>query len=108
MNKRVAALLFVFLAFSVLSEVAVWQHGYLAIFEVGLRDTAGAQVFADLTISITLVAGWMWLDAQRRNATVLPYLLAIPFLGSFGPLAYLIVREWGASTSPEGVPAIAA
>jgi len=103
MNVRVAALAIVFVAFSILTDVAVYQHSYLGIFEAAFRDSASMQVFFDLTISISLFAGWMFLDARKRGATVWPYLVALPAVGSFAPLAYLLVREWG--TIPATVPA---
>jgi len=102
MNVRIAALTFVSFAFSILSTIAVAQHGYLGIFEAGFRDTASMQVFFDLSIALTLFAGWMILDARERGATVWPFLVALPAIGSFAPLGYLLMREWGShGRSPE-------
>ena len=105
MNVRVAALALVFVAFSVLTDVAVYQHGYIGVFQAALQDTASMQVFVDLCISVSLFGGWMILDARSRGATVWPYVVAIPAVGSFAPLAYLMVREWGTQEAQVPAPA---
>jgi hypothetical protein len=97
MNIRLATLCTVFVAFSILTFVAVSQYGYIGIFEAGLRDSASMQVFFDLIISVSLFGIWMLVDARKRGTTVWPYLLAIPAVGSVSPLVYLIVREWRAA-----------
>jgi hypothetical protein len=61
-------------------------------FFTRLANAATAAVFIDLVIALTMVAVWMIHDAAQRGATVLPYLLLMPFLGSMGPLIYLIGR----------------
>ena len=94
MNARTVALIAVFVAFSVLTNFAVYHHGYIGVFEAAFANLATTQVAFDLLISISLFGGWMFFDAKKRETTVWPYLVAIPFVGSFSPLAYLIVREW--------------
>ena len=97
MNFRLAALGIIFVAFSILTGVAAFQHGYIGIFEAGFRDSASMQVFFDLVISVSLFGVWMLFDAQKRGATVWPFIIAIPAVGSLAPLVYLIMREWDAT-----------
>ena len=101
MNSRLTVLIIVFAAFSALTAVAIHQYSYFGIFEAGFRDSASMQVFFDLAISVSLFGIWMLVDARKRGATVWPYLVAIPAVGSLSPLTYLIVRQWRAS-EPRG------
>lgn len=73
-----------------LSVLAMAQHGYVAIFERALVDSAAWQLGFDLVCALTLAALWMVEDAGKRGLTVLPWLLAIPFAGSLAPLAYVV------------------
>ena len=93
MRFRLAILISVFVGFLVLTIVAAYHHSYLGIFEAGFRDTASMQVFFDLVISVSLFGFWMLYDARKRGAIVLPFIIAIPFIGSLAPLLYLIIRE---------------
>ena len=102
MNIRLIALIAVFVAFSLLTGVAIHQHSYIEIFEAGFRDSTSMQVFFDLVIAVSLFGFWMLADAQKRGVTVWPYLVAIPAVGSLSPLAYLIVRQWRASQPHRG------
>jgi len=93
MNLRLITLVTLFVGFLVLTVVAAYHHSYIGIFEAGFKDSASMQVFFDLVISVSLFGFWMLFDARKRGAMVLPYLVAIPFIGSLSPLLYLIVRE---------------
>jgi len=46
-----------------------------------------------------LVMVWMWRDARRRGRNPWPWIAAALLLGSFGPLAYLLVHA-KAPTAP--------
>lgn len=93
MNRTVLLVVLglVTLDFAILSGYAVMQHGYWGLFEHQFQNAAGWQVLADLVIVCLLAAAWMIQDARKTSRTVWPYLLATVFLGSFGPLAYLLV-----------------
>lgn len=99
MNIRLAALILVAVPFAVLSTVATVQHGYTGIFAVAWSSTAGAQVFADLGIALTLLCGFLIPDARARGLMVWPWLLAMPLIGSFAPLGYLLWRQLRASNA---------
>jgi hypothetical protein len=91
MNK--ALLVIVLALFSVLSGVALWQHGYWGLFAPAFTSTGAAQVLADLGIALSLFMVWMWRDAARLRRNPWPWLLITLMLGSFGPLLYLLTRR---------------
>ncbi|MBM3643184.1 MAG: DUF2834 domain-containing protein [Alphaproteobacteria bacterium] len=87
-----AVLVVVLLAFSALSAVALWRHGYWGIIEPHFQSWGAAQVFADLVIACTLAMIWMWRDARARRRSPWPWLALTVVGGSFGPLLYLLTR----------------
>lgn len=93
MSPRTALFTLVLVAFLVLTGIATAQHGLIGIFAVAWRDTAGAQVFADLCIALFIATSWLKGDAQRRGLNPWPWLIATPFLGSISPLFYLVYRR---------------
>jgi hypothetical protein len=82
----------VLIGFSAFSGYAVYQYGYIGLFEQGLANAATIQVFLDLTIALSLVMLWMWEDARKRGISPLPYVALTLTLGSVGPLLYLVRR----------------
>lgn len=85
-------------AFAALNAWVVGQYGYLGFLREALSSLAGIAVMIDLTIALTMVAVWMWNDARRRGIAVVPYLVVGLFLGSVGPLLYLL--RTGGSEAP--------
>ncbi len=79
--------------FGALTVAALWQHGYWGILEPHFRSFGGAQVFADLTIALTLFLVWMWHDAKATGRSPWPWIAVTLTLGSFGPLGYLLTRK---------------
>ena len=97
MNARQLGLSLVLLGFAGFEAYAVWEHGYVGVFQLILANTATTVAFVDLTIALGLVSVWMVLDARERGISAVPYLVVTLALGSIGPLAYLIRREATAS-----------
>jgi hypothetical protein len=93
MSHRSIMLLLVIVAFGALSALALQDVGYFGIIAPHFRSWGGAQVFADLTILAVLFCIWMVRDAHQRGVAAWPFILLTVFLGSFGPLVYLIRRE---------------
>lgn len=88
-------LLLVLAAFGAVTAVALWQHGYVGIFQLQFQTSAGLQVLADLAVALGLVLVWLWRDARAQGRNPWPWVLATLALGSFGPLAYLLTRRPG-------------
>jgi len=80
------------LLFGALSGLAVQQHGYSGVLMYQMQTFAGQQVFADLTIALTLIMIWIYRDAKALNRNPWPWIVVTLILGSFGPLGYLISR----------------
>jgi hypothetical protein len=100
MNARLVGLFVVIAAFGVLTAEAMLEVGYVGLFQTHLMSYAGAQVFVDLCIALTIVLGFVWRDARERGLPFAPYVVATLLTGSFGPLAYLVHRELATSRAP--------
>ena len=88
MNRRSLAIL-ILIPFCVLSIYAVWQVGYVGIFDYHRHSPSGWQVITDLVIACVLVLTWLIPEAQRTGRSPWPYVVITLFLGSIGPLLYL-------------------
>ena len=104
MSGRLMVLLLIIAAFGVLTTLALMDVGYFGIIEPHFRAWGAAQVFFDLVIVCVLACFWMVDDARRRGLSAWPFILITLVAGSFGPLAYLVVREL---RSPRALPASA-
>ena len=92
MNKLILWL--VFIGFTVLTAVAVLNHGAIGIFQYQLANFAGAQVLVDLVIALTFFLVWMWQDTKKRGVSPWPWIALTLVAGSFGPLIYFMVRQY--------------
>ncbi len=90
---RITALAIVFLGFAALNAYVLEVHGYLGFWQAILGNLAAEVAVVDLAIAIGLITVWMWGDAREQHLPFWPYALVGLFLGSLGPLAYLIHRE---------------
>ncbi|MCE9650439.1 MAG: DUF2834 domain-containing protein [Parvibaculum sp.] len=93
MSGRLIALAAVIAAFGALSTVALMDVGYFGIIEPHFQSWGAAQVFFDLVIVCLLACIWMVNDARERGLAVWPFIALTLVAGSFGPLAYLAMRE---------------
>jgi hypothetical protein len=85
-------LIVILIAFSALTVMALWRHGYWGIIEPHFQSWGGAQVFTDLAIALSLFLVWMWRDARARGRNPWPWLALTIVAGSIGPLIYLLGR----------------
>lgn len=95
-------LLLVLFGFSIPTFYALKDFGYFGFFGAALTNSANIQVFIDLSISLMLINFWMLQDARQRGDSWLslaPYLLISLLIGAFGPLLYLLQREFRQSAS---------
>ena len=93
--------------FLVLSGAALWNHGYLGIFQAQFANSATLQVLADLLIALTLFMAWMWRHAREDSRSPWPWIALILTTGSIAALIYLIVygkesRQTGQRISDQG------
>jgi hypothetical protein len=102
MSARLILLAAVIAAFAAITIEALLEVGYFGLVEQQLRSWAGIQVLLDLVIVCVLACIWMANDARRRGLSSWPFILLTLVAGSFGPLAYLVVRELR-STAPHAV-----
>lgn len=83
----------VLLAFGLYSGYAMWQHGYLGIWQAGFTSLASLQILLDLVIACLLLSGWMVADARAKGLNPWPFVGITLAAGSFGPLLYLAYRD---------------
>ena len=98
MTKKQLLIGIVLADFLALNAYVVVQYGYMGFVREVLSTVPGIAVLVDLTIALTMVGVWMWNDAKRRGIAVVPYLVVGLFLGSVGPLLYLL--RTGGSEAP--------
>lgn len=90
-------------AFSAFTAWVVFQTGYLGFFEQLLANWAGWQVLVDITIALVLVLSWIHRDARAQGRAFWPYAALTVFLGSIGPLLYLVLGP-GPQAASQGRP----
>lgn len=93
-TMRIGLLVAILAVHTLVTVLGVIDVGYLGLFQLGLRDWAARQVFLDLSIALLLMTTWLVPDARKHGISPWPYVIAMLPLGSFGPLGYLIHREW--------------
>jgi len=93
MNGKVVGLSVLLVAFAGAEAYAVYQVGYVGVFEQALGSLGAALGFLDLCIALGLVTIWLVQDARDRGISPIPYMVLTLALGSVGPLLYLIRRE---------------
>jgi len=94
MFARLSILVLVIAAFGVLTTLALLDVGYFGILAPHFKSYGEAQVLADLVILGLLACIWMVRDARNTGIAAWPFILITLVAGSFGPLLYLVVREW--------------
>jgi hypothetical protein len=100
MTTRLPAILVLlpFLVFSVWCTLKA-EEGFVGFFTMPWTHPIWSQEFVDLCIALTMVQVFMFFDARRRGATIWPYLVATPLLGSISPLVYFALRAEPITTS---------
>jgi hypothetical protein len=93
MNRKQIILAVVLADFAAFTAWAIWQHGYIGVFQLALSSWATSLLMFDLVIALGLVLVWMIGDSRERGLAFLPYALLTLAFGSVGPLLYLIRRE---------------
>lgn len=96
MTTRGLGLLAVIIAFGALSAKALADHGFWGMLAPHFQTWGAGQVLADLVILALLSCVWMVSDARTRGLNPWPFVVLTLAAGSFGPLFYLLRREWQA------------
>ena len=99
MNGRVALVALVTVAFGALTAYALMDVGYLGIFAAATHNAGALQVFVDLIIVCGLSCIWMFFDGRERRLNPWPFIALTILAGCFGPLLYLLRREWNGETT---------
>ena len=107
MNGKQLALSAVLIAFMALTLEALYQYGFVGLFEAIFSSLPATLCLVDLTIALSLALIWMARDAKDTGISPLPYMLLTIGFGSAGVLLYLIRRE-GLVTAQAGRVARAA
>lgn len=94
MTSRLIALVLVIIGFGALSTIALLDVGYWGILAPHFQSWGAAQVFTDLVILAVLSCIWMIADARKQGIAAWPFLALTLAAGSFGPLLYLVTREF--------------
>ncbi len=97
MAARFGILFLVIAAFGLLTTLALMDVGYFGILAPHFKSYGEAQVLADLVILGLLACIWMARDARDSGIPAWPFIGLTLVAGSFGPLLYLVVREWRTS-----------
>ena len=93
MNAKQVGLSVLLADFTALTAYAVYQVGFVGVFELLFANWVTTTLVVDLTIALSLVLTWMWNDARDRGMAFFPYAILTLAFGSVGPLLYLIRRE---------------
>ena len=82
-----AAVLVPFLALTVWSFL---DYGLMGFLRQAVAEPPNIQVFVDLVIALVLLFAFLRRDAAERGVTLWPWFVLTLFVGSIGPLLYLI------------------
>lgn len=85
----------VFAAFGAFSLYAMWQVGYLGIWQAGMASVGAWQLLLDFVITSLLLLGFVARDARQTGRKLWPYALITLAAGSFGPMLYLLLAPAG-------------
>jgi hypothetical protein len=83
----------VLVAFSVVSGIALWNHGFWGIIAPHFKSFGGGQVLFDLVIAVSLTLTWMTKELRASGRNPWPWIAFTLVTGSFGPLLYLLTRK---------------
>lgn len=89
--------------FGGLSTWLVFEEGYFGFITLAARERWALQMLVDLAIALFLFTPVMVRDARSRGIVAWPFVVSTILLGSIGPLAYYVVREWRARGEPASV-----
>ena len=93
MSGRLIAVFAAILVLGYITVMALMNGGIEGIVVPHFQSWGAGQVFADLVISLLICLFFISKDAPARGLPFWPFVVLTLALGSFGPLAYLVMRE---------------
>ncbi|MEO6278423.1 DUF2834 domain-containing protein [Roseateles sp.] len=85
------ALILITAAFGAFSLYAMWQVGFIGLWQGGLANIGAQQITLDLIVSSLLLIGFVARDCRAQGRPWWPWALLTLAAGSFGTLAYLLL-----------------
>lgn len=89
MHWRRLLSIFLLIPFLALTGYALFDVGYIGIFDYLRHSSAGWQVLADLVIALLLLLTFLIPDAKRRGVNPWPWTIGTLLTGAIAPLLYL-------------------
>jgi hypothetical protein len=86
------ALMVDFVGFTAFNGYVLLEYG-MGWINVAFANPVSTLVTVDLFIALSMVLGWVYVDAKRRGVSPWPYIVLTLGTGSVGTLLYLLVRE---------------
>lgn len=86
-------LILVLAAFGAFSLYAMWEVGYLGIWQAGMASVGAWQLLLDFVITSLILLGFVWRDARQAGRAFWPFAVLTLATGSFGPLLYLLLER---------------
>jgi len=93
MSTRQLACVALLVPFLALTAYVLATVGLVGFYAEMLRSASTVLASTDLTLSLGLIAFWMYGDARETGTPFLPYLVVTAVIGVAGPLLYLVHRE---------------
>lgn len=93
MSGRLIAVLIAIVGLGYITIMALMNGGIAGIIVPHFQAWGAGQVFADLVISLLICLFFMSKDARSQGLPFWPFVALTLAIGSFGPLAYLVMRE---------------
>jgi Terpene cyclase DEP1 len=93
MSTRQLVCLVLVVPFLAFTAYVLETAGLLGFYAEMLRSPSTLLASTDLTLSLGLIAFWMYGDARETGTPFLPYAVITAVLGVAGPLLYLVHRD---------------
>lgn len=87
------ALAIVLAGFLVLTGYVLVEYGFTGFYLEVTQNAATLLAFTDLAIALTILMGWMVMDARRTGRNPTGYILITLAIGIAGPLLYMITGD---------------
>lgn len=87
------ALSLVLAGFLVFTAHVLIEYGFVGFYTQVAQNTATLLAFTDLAIALTILMGWMVMDARRTGRNPAAFILITLAIGIAGPLLYMLTGD---------------